>query len=79
MLEPRRELLGREHSNAGRGELDRERETVHATADIDDVLIGRKVRPNRSSTIHEHGDGITLGQRLYLELALGGDPQHDDS
>ena len=40
------------------------------------MLIEGEVRPNRSSTIHEHGDGITLGQRRYLELALGGDPQH---
>jgi hypothetical protein len=63
-----------EHLDAGRGELDRERQIVEVTADLGDRLqiarIRLEVRANGARPFQEETDGVVTRKRLEGELLL---------
>jgi hypothetical protein len=69
-LEAPEDLAWPEHLDAGGGELQRQRETVEAAADLFDVLVGRERGGQLTGASGEEGDGGRRRERRHGVLLL---------
>jgi hypothetical protein len=75
MVEPLGELGRRENTHAGRGQFDRERQPVQATADRCHVLVRLEVGLHRSRSLAEQRDRVVLRKRKHGVPLLAGEAQ----
>jgi hypothetical protein len=75
LLQPSEQSLRRQHLDACRGQLDRQRQPVEAAADVGHGTIGGEARPDGPCTLAEESHGIVLGQGRHRILLLDREAQ----